>query len=138
MIAAGKLLLNMAGSVVLMATTTLARAEPRPCSKGAEFSFERDILPIFREQCVSCHFSREGATGLDLRPQFAYTSLVGRKSLMANELLVKPGEPEHSFLIEKISDTPRVGQKMPSYGSILTPRQSQSIVEWVRQGAKDN
>jgi hypothetical protein len=115
-----------------------ARANPGSCGDPKEVSFRQDLLPALRESCVSCHYSEKDMLGLDLRAEAAYATVMGRKSKFAGELLVKPGDPDHSFLVEKIVGKPRFGQQMPPYGRPLSPRERKLIVDWTRQGARNN
>ena len=114
------------------------RANPGSCGAPREVSFRQDLLPALRESCVSCHYSEKDMLGLDLRPEAAYATVIGRKSKFAGELLVQPGDPDHSFLVEKIVGKPRFGQQMPPYGRPLSPRERKLIVDWTRQGARNN
>ncbi len=108
------------------------------CQDGKEVSLARDVLPPLQESCASCHHSERTVPTLDLTAQAAYTNTVGKKSMFVEELLVKPGDPDHSFLVEKIAGKPRFGQQMPPYGRPLTPRELKLLIEWIKQGAKNN
>ena len=85
-------------------------------------SFSSDVLPVFRSSCVSCH---DGTITLpDLRDAYAYKSLT-----MGNYLSVP--DPEKSTLIIKI----RSGHP---YQGALAEGESQRLIGWIGEGAKEN
>lgn len=51
--------------------------------------------------------------------------------------LVVPGDPANSLLIQKFTDSPPCGVKMP-IGNPLTAAHIQQIETWIRMGAKDD
>ncbi len=108
------------------------------CQDSKEVSFARDVLPPLQESCASCHHSERTVPALDLTTQAAYTNTVGKKSTFVDELLVRLGDPDHSFLVEKIAGKPRFGQQMPPYGRRFTPRELKLLIAWIKQGAKNN
>lgn len=90
--------------------------------------FARDIAPIFRERCLSCHAER-AAGGLQLTTR---------------ALLLKGGDsgsPIHSsngaqsLLLQLISASMDADQKMPPEGSRLTDEQISKIRRWIDDGA---
>jgi mono/diheme cytochrome c family protein len=92
-------------------------------------SFEKDLMPIFRANCVSCHKPDKKKGKLDMS---TYADLMkGGKQGSP----VKPGEPEKSILVEMISGPE---PEMPEKGEKLKPEQVDLISRWVRQGAKRN
>jgi hypothetical protein len=87
-----------------------------------EMSFSNDIEPIFKLQsCTNCH---SGAPQPDLTTGNAYYSL------MANHCIdtVKPAE-------SKIYVVPKTGS---NHSATFTSLQSQQILTWIEQGAKNN
>lgn len=96
-------------------------------------SFADDIMPIFRESCVSCHGEVDESG-------FPYTE--GGLSLMSYEDLMKgsdfgtviePGNPDDSFLLTQVENG-----DMPDEGDPLTPEQIELIREWIAAGAENN
>ena len=63
---------------------------------------------------------------------FAYTGLV----------LVKPGDPEHSLLYQKLAlqgqSDPTYGFRMPYANPVLSPGVIEAIREWIANGAKND
>lgn len=102
-------------------------------------SFKRDILPALQDHCMACHFQKDQWPGMDLSTDRAYLTLVNHKGqLSGSDMLVKPVDPVHSFLINKLSDKPRVGKSMPPYGKGLSPQEQHLLAEWIKQGARNN
>jgi hypothetical protein len=94
-------------------------------------------------QCLQGHL-RNGHAGanpdedLNLDAQNSYAMLVGIASNQApGTLRVAPGNPDASYLIQKMEGTATVGGVMPPGGSIAQP--SIDIVRaWITAGAADN
>lgn len=85
-------------------------------------SFSNDVLPVFRSSCISCH---DGTIALpDLRNENAYKSLT-----FGNYLSVS--DPDNSPLIVKI----RSGHP---FQSALTEGEIQRLINWMKEGAKEN
>lgn len=93
----------------------------------ANLSFQKDVLPIFVDHCSECHGDDEPEEGL---------VLTSYKDVMAGSIygsVVKPGEPDDSYLVEMVA----TGQ-MPKRGPDLSPAQIDTIVAWIKAGAPDN
>ena len=107
--------------------------------------FATKVQPIFTSQCVTCHNpSGTGfaATGLDLSTGSAYLNLLGAdgtgkvSSEIPPTLRVKSGNPDSSYLYQKISlPTPKFGGRMP-LGGTLSSDQIAIIKTWIQNGAK--
>ena len=91
-------------------------------------TFERDVLPIFTANCLSCHGGTSIYTqaGLDLRT----INSVMRGSL--NGPVVVKGSPEKSLLYQKVST-----RAMPpvAFKLTLTDIQIETIRKWIEAGA---
>src|ERR1700730_11781555 len=92
-----------ASSLFVILAGADCKTGPGECENNKEVSFRRDVLPPLQKSCVSCHHSEQTAPSLNLTTQAAYTNIVAKKSMFVDELLVKPGEPDHSLLVEKIA-----------------------------------
>lgn len=115
-------------------------------SAGGDLSHAADIQPIWDAACVvACHddnpmSSGTASTGLQLLPEVAYDSLVGKMSVKCNaQQLVEPGKRDTSFLWHKLDGSQTLvcaggGSKMP-LGKTLTPEQIETIGQWIDQGA---
>lgn len=91
-------------------------------------SFSADILPILTNRCAfaGCHVAG-GPGGIDLRTY--NTVIAGGK----DDDTVIAGDAIESELIEQI-----VEGEMPPNGPPLPAAQTQLIIDWVNEGAKNN
>lgn len=96
-------------------------------------SFHKDILPLLKQQCVTCHINATSG-GLSLK---TYDSLMAGGSLGP---VVMPGDPDHSHLVLLIKgqDPALPGLTMPLGGTPLSDAEIQTIANWVNNGAKNN
>ncbi|HND10002.1 MAG TPA: hypothetical protein PKL17_02415 [Pseudomonadota bacterium] len=123
------LLSGVVGSVLL-----LSGCSPEP-SLG---QIERDV---FQRSCsfATCHQSTgTPAGGLSLGAS-TYDQLVNAKSTLSpGQMRVVPGDPDASFLMEKLtSDKPKFGQRMPP-AQALEPEEIEKMRAWILAGAKNN
>ncbi len=100
---------------------------------SAPIRYNRDIRPIFSDNCFSCH-------GPDKNKRKAKLRLDTRDGLFAaidNVYPVVPGKPEESDVFRRIT-THDPDDLMPKSktGAALTPRQIDLIKRWILQGAK--
>lgn len=108
---------------------------------GNGISFAGEVEPLFGGcDGAGCHGFPAPAAGLDLRPGMVYSSLVGvPSSQCANRLLVSPGQPGVSYLMDKLQGTNLcLGTKMPKLGQDFTAQQLDAVSEWICRGAADN
>jgi mono/diheme cytochrome c family protein len=94
-----------------------------PAQTAPKVDFARDVLPIFRQNCVVCHGGKQPASGLRL----------DRRSAVINRRGVVPGSLENSFLFHRISGAD-YGMRMPPTGA-LKAEQIDTIKRWIEQGA---
>ncbi len=88
---------------------------------------------IFEEHCTACH-----AEGGDLSDPSEFplegdlSILVGRKASEADKPLIAPGDPEGSYLMDKVLGTPAMKQDlMPLGGDPLSPAELQVLSDWI-------
>lgn len=114
-------------------------------------SYAKDVRPIFAN-CVICH--RKGGTIVpDLTNPFdSERGLINRPNEWAvqhdskYETLVKPGDPDESFLIYKVSSDPdpqkfdstNNGSPMPLQVPRVTAAELADIKKWITDGAKND
>jgi hypothetical protein len=111
-------------------------------SGPALVSHAEDIQPIWDARCLGpgCHEEPSPGNGLVLNVD-AYTNLVDVFATGANRPLVDPGNPDNSFLVNKLDgsfDDPEVngsGSRMPLAMDPLTPEELDLVVTWIEQGA---
>jgi WD40 repeat protein len=92
-------------------------------------SYVREISPILRANCVSCHRPGKAKGGLDLATHAAL--MRGGESGQA----VHPGDPEKSDLLELVSGE---DPEMPKDGDPLSPRERAKLSLWIAQGAVED
>lgn len=101
-------------------------AGPDPLCAGAaaEVSFQRDVLPLVHCSGEACHQA------------WTYGTLAGRASQACcdRRLLVAPGRPSASHLVQAISDVDSCVGRMGD----LDAEQIATVVAWVCEGAPDN
>ena len=99
---------------------------PLHAESSPELTFERDIRPILRENCLDCHGAeREKKGELDLR--LRRLMIQGGESGPA----IVPGKPDESLLIQKIVDG-----DMPPKGKQVSSSHVAILKSWILQGAK--
>ena len=97
---------------------------------------------VFSASCAfsGCHSGPSGDTlpsGMDLTDADAsFASLVGVSSLQMPEVLrVMAGDPDNSYLIQKLEGTAAKGERMPFGGSPLDQAVINNIRRWIADGA---
>jgi hypothetical protein len=104
---------------------------------------------VFTPRCATagCHDDGSRAGQLSLAPGRSHVAIVGVAAKNVGvvddgTLLVKPGDPDASFLVTKVRPKVPVaaGVRMPPSGSgePLSDEEIAAIEEWVRAGAKDD
>jgi hypothetical protein len=111
--------------VALFSAARLPAADPAP--KPVDYS--REVQPILTTHCYACHGPDEGKRKAKLRLDQRDAAL---------KKAVKPGDPAHSPLIERIvSDDPDELMPPPSSKKDrLTAAQIDVLRRWIDQGAK--
>ncbi|MFQ5750993.1 MAG: hypothetical protein ACE5HI_03270 [bacterium] len=115
--------------------------------------FAAQIQPIFDTNCIRCHapggigFIQTGGSqnnGLDLTSGNSHGKLVNQRTFEAPNVAPKwrvlPGEPDSSYIIQKITSTsPKAGNRMPLDGPpFLSQNEIQLIRDWIADGAPNN
>ena len=90
--------------------------------------YEKQVRPVLRERCISCHgaLRQEGGLRLDT------ASLLHQGG--ASGPAVLPTQTEDSLLIQRVQATDPE-QRMPPEGAPLTPAQIQALRDWIAAGA---
>ena len=96
------------------------------CGSGDGFDRERRAAPlgptfdsiqanVFEPICEHCHSGANAPAGLRLDAANSYSLLVGIASgERPNLLRVAPGDPNNSYLIQKLEGRPAIGERMPA------------------------
>jgi hypothetical protein len=106
---------------------------PEPLT--AEFQSIQDN--VFTPICTRCHIGAGAPEGLQLDQAHSYALLVGVPSAEAPSVLrVKPGDPDHSYIIQKLQGSSGiVGVQMPFGGPYLPQSTIDVIRQWIANGA---
>lgn len=139
-------LLRFTGGALLIASIGLVGcSSSENSSESAALPFEPKLSVIedrvFNKSCTfsSCHGSSTPKAGLSLvGPTFQ--ALVNQPSSeLPQRLRVVPGDPESSFLIDKLEhDQPSFGVRMPYQSPPLSASAVEVIRSWIEQGANDD
>jgi hypothetical protein len=100
-----------------------------PQGPKTKVDFRRDIAPIFKERCLSCHSSERQSGGLRLDNRGA--ALAGGNS----GTVIKIGDSAGSKLIHLVAGLKK-GMVMPMTGEPLTSEQVGLLRAWIDQGAE--
>jgi hypothetical protein len=95
---------------------------------------------VFTPICSVCHTGPTGPVlpaGLDLTSlSMSFLSLVDEPSLQVGTLdRVEPGDPDMSYLVQKIEGTAAQGVRMPFGGTPLDAATIAAIRQWIANGA---
>jgi hypothetical protein len=90
---------------------------------------------IFTPTCavVGCHTGANAMLGLNLDAGESAASLINIPSFYGMMLVrLVPGDPDNSFLIQKLEGTTMLGGRMPLNGPYLQQVTIQVIKEWIQ------
>jgi hypothetical protein len=96
---------------------------------------------VFTPNCAlsGCHAGASPAQGMNLSASVSYNNIVGVPSGERPSLLrIDPGNPNDSYLLQKIAGTASVGSRMPRGRAPLSDALIQQVRTWIEQGALDN
>ncbi|MBT8068646.1 MAG: Ig-like domain-containing protein [Gammaproteobacteria bacterium] len=115
---------------------------PPPPPPGASFGavFSEIQAGLFTPTCASstCHGGGNPAAGLNLEAASSHANLVGIASTQdAGIQRVNAGDPDNSYLIQKLEGTAATGQDMPPSGAILQA-DIDMVRQWISAGAVDD
>ncbi|HUI60315.1 MAG TPA: Ig-like domain-containing protein [Steroidobacteraceae bacterium] len=92
---------------------------------------------VFTPICTRCHAGAGAPEGLQLDSDHSYALLVGVPSTeQPNVLRVSPGNPDSSYLVQKLQGSSGIsGQRMPFGGPYLPQSTIDVIRQWISDGA---
>ncbi|MBS0374292.1 MAG: hypothetical protein JSR73_06900 [Proteobacteria bacterium] len=91
---------------------------------------------VFTPICTVCHAGAGAPQGLRLDAANSYALLVGVPSNEVPSLLrVKPGDPDNSYVVQKLEGHAAVGARMPFGGPYLDDATIAVIRQWITDGA---
>lgn len=107
---------------------------------GPEVSYAADVEPMFVADCtgMGCHGGMNAQEGLDLREGVGYANLLGVAAEQCDDRLlrVEPGQPDASYLLDKLLGVDMcMGTRMPKGSMAYSAEQLELITAWICQGA---
>jgi hypothetical protein len=94
---------------------------------------------VFTPVCTGCHAGAAAPLGLRLDEGSSYALLVNASSVEVPALRrVQPGNPDASYLIQKLEGTAAVGSRMPLNAPPLPASTIAVIRQWISDGAQSN
>jgi hypothetical protein len=111
---------------------------PPPPATGQN-TFQQVQTQVLTPNCNGCHIGANAPAGLRLDAANSYAQLFNVASTQVPTLLrVKPGDPDNSWLVQKIDGRATVGGRMP-LGRAALPQASIDLVRaWIAGGAQMN
>ncbi len=110
-----------------------------PGPTAATVSYANDIRPLFSSNgCLSsgCH-GGASASGYDLR-NYGASFVPGEQARALGFCAIVPGDPDASYLVQKVLPNPPRGARMPFLREALGDAEIETIRTWIREGAADN
>jgi len=110
--------------------------QPIPIVPPVQSDFQEIQDTVFTPICTQCHVGANAPQGLRLDAANSYALLVNVASNEVPALLrVNPGNPNQSYLVQKISGTAAVGGRMPLGQAALPQDRIDLIRQWITAGA---
>jgi len=114
-------------------TPTPAEAEPAEAEQVAPVSYHRDILPIFRTNCLGCH------QGAKQRGEFLMTQFDSLlKGGESGSPAIVPGNPDASYLVSQITPVDGHAEMPETPAKPLSQVEVELVRRWISEGAKDD
>ena len=108
-------------AITAIASTLTHAADP--------VDFDKQIRPIFKERCYSCHGAKKQESGLRLDKR--QEAMAGGETGLA----IVPGDTSRGLLLKYVqSEDPEL--IMPAKGDRLTRKQIELLKRWIDEGAK--
>ena len=104
-------------------------------------NFSQIQANVFTPTCATtgCHFGAGAPQGLRLDAASSFALLVGVASTEESSVLrVAPGDPNNSYLIQKLEGTASSGEQMPLNAPALPQATIDVIRQWIGDGAIDD
>ena len=110
--------------IVLLVLFVLLGVGPASVGAQAPDDFSHAVLPILKTHCVPCHGGREAKGSFSLNT----------RELLVSSGHVVPGKAAESRLVEVITSADREQQMPPADRPRLTPRELETLTQWVQSG----
>src|SRR6188768_508197 len=114
-----------------------SNGQPNPINPPAASDFQQIQDTIFTPICTACHIGANAPQGMRLDAANSYAMIVGVPSNEVPGLMrINPGNPDASYLVQKIQGNAAQGVRMPANGPpYLTQEQIDLVRRWVAAGA---
>jgi protein TonB len=99
--------------------------KPEPPVPAANITFAKDIVPVFRSYCLTCHSGAKPKGGVDL------TTVTAIMKGKRGKPILKPGDPAASSVFTSVEDG-----SMPPEGKPPSDAEKKLIRDWILGGAK--
>ncbi len=112
--------------------------QPSGSDSEIEATFADIQSKVLSVNCATsgCHSGPSAPLGLDLAQGKAFDLLVNVPSVQQDQILrVSPGDPDNSYLVQKLEGTAVSGLQMPRNQPALPVETIQAIRDWIAQGA---
>ena len=107
-----------------------------PVTPPGASDFQQIQDTIFTPICTNCHIGATAPQGLRLDAANSYTLLVNAASSeVPGTLRVNPGNPDASYIVQKLEGNQAVGARMPFGGPYLSQTQIDLVRGWIAEGA---
>ena len=108
---------------------------------GSSATLSQIQTQVFTPICSGCHSGAGGVLPgvMNLTAGNSFTSLVNVASIQVATIdRIEPGDPDNSYLIQKLEGTAAVGTRMPQGGPFLDPATIDMIRQWITDGAAND
>ena len=128
--------------LVMGLSAVVAVGQTKEAKARDEVSFKNDVLPIIKAKCLPCH-SEDNFNPSELSMDSYDLMVKGGK----HGSPFKAGASSESLVIQKLSDSPPFGDRMPlnskkkireGKAAWLTDEEIKTIAMWIDKGAKNN
>jgi len=114
-------------------------SEEAPPPTGLQPTLASIQANIFTPTCAvaGCHFGAGAMLGLNLEANQSAATLINVASFYGMGIIrVIPGDPDNSFLIQKLEPNTPVGGRMPLNGPYFQQVTIDVIRQWIQNGAQ--
>lgn len=117
---------------------TAGQCKNEDSNPDEDVSFKDEVLPMLAEGC-GCHDPMKGGSAIDTT-SFSIGNVreVKRGGSKSGANIVKAGDPCNSVLVQKCSDAPPFGSRMPVSGPYFSSTEMSILRDWIVEGAHDN
>ena len=126
--------------VAAVATAACNQVEVPVVPDDTQVSYAEHLEPLVIARCLECHTHEEPEAKLVLEVGTGYGQMVNRASTQIPEvLIVAPGDPDASYLWQKLIHDVEIGRGMPRtvIGAIELPEAELDLYHrWIEDGAQ--